>query len=397
MRETIEVFTGNRAEFGILSPLIEAFSELYNVNLIISGAHLVDTWGTKTEVISKVKEFKSANNIKIIELLSESESGSYHYTGQFPLISENYIKYNSNLNEEIKFSLILGDRIETASFAFTAMYLDRVIVHICGGDYGNLSCYDHNIRHAITKVSHIHFVTNERSFDVVKQLGEEEWRIFNVGMPSLDVIKQSNTPDKEELKVKYNLQEDDLILCTYHPVNYISPEVNLEAFREVIDALSAINKKVILTYPNNDPGYELLIKEIEKEVPQYKNITVIKNLGISNYIGLLKELNVILLGNSSSILTESSFFQIPSLLLGNRQKDRFRGENVTEIIDFKKQDIIDYVEKTFTCYSDLKSNFESYKYIYGDGKSSIKAVSAIDAVFKSHSRNRMLEKYFIQR
>lgn len=393
--KTIEIFTGNRAEFGILSSLIEELSCFYNINLLISGSHVLNKWQTKDEIIAKIKEFKHVDRINTIELAINIPETKYNYANLLPSISNEYLKYKNSKDNPVEFCLFLGDRIETAAYAMSAMYLEEVLIHICGGDVGDIAHFDHNIRHAITKMSHIHLVTNDQSKHVVRQLGEENWRICNIGMPSLDITTKKTTFSKEELLHKFNLNSDKLIITTYHPDHYADEKESLNNFKSMIKGIASSNYNAILTYPNNDPGYEEIIYEIENHVCHIGNIQIIKNLGINNYISLLNNMKVLLIGNTSSIVLESPFFKTPSLLLGRRQSGRYKGLNVTELIEFTSDNVSSYINDTFANYNEIQENFIETQYIYGDGESSQKTASFINNIFKNHTKFEILSKKFI--
>ncbi|MEW5821901.1 MAG: UDP-N-acetylglucosamine 2-epimerase, partial [Cyanobacteriota bacterium] len=369
-------------------------SKLYKINLLVSGTHLEKNWNTKTEILQMIKPDNSTGNINVIEISADDRIESFEYTSLLPSISKSFLNYRNNTTDQIKFCLFLGDRIETAAYAITAMYLENILIHICGGDIGDIAHFDHNIRHVLTKISHLHLVTNQQSFNVVKQLGEEEWRICNIGMPSLDIAKSQISLTKDELKHKLNLTSDNLIIATYHPDHYSSDEEILSRFKTMIEGLNDLDYQVILTYPNNDPGYKVILEEIEQNVTRIKNIKIIKNLGIKLYTNLLNSLNVILIGNTSSIVLESSFFKVPSLLLGPRQSGRLRGKNVSELIEFSSSDIKTFVINNFKNYENLKETFSKNEYIYGDGQSVEKTIIYLDTVFKNYSIKKLLSKKF---
>lgn len=393
--KTIEIFTGNRAEFGILSPLIEELSNFYNINLLISGSHLLNQWQTKDEIKEKISEINTTNNINIVELTITTSDNKYNYASLLPSISSEYLKYKQIHNTPTEFCLFLGDRIETATYAMSAMYLEEVLIHICGGDIGDIAHFDHNIRHSITKMSHLHLVTNKKSTLVVSQLGEEDWRICNIGMPSLDVTTRKTTLSKGDLLNKFNLNSENLIIATYHPDHYADKKESLNNFKAMIKGIADSKINTILTYPNNDPGYEAIINEIETHVCNIQNIQIIKNLGINNYISLLSNLDVILIGNTSSIVLESPFFKTPSLLLGRRQAGRYKGDNVTELINFTNNDILTFINNTINNYKSIQETFTKTQYIYGDGNSAQKAATFINNCMKSHTKFELLSKKFI--
>ncbi len=388
----IEVFTGNRAEFGILISLIKALSKCYKINLIVTGAHLLNKWNTVLEIFDKTKDIK---NIEINRLIITNKNDNiYDYAGYLSQISKAYLDYKKKSLKKIKFCLFLGDRIETAAYAFSAFYLNQILIHIGGGDIANIPAYDTNIRHALTKLAHLHLVTNSQSYKIVKQLGEEEWRIANIGMPSLDIVHKGSFIDKKSLCRKFNLSSNEVVIATYHPDQYMSASQNLTNFKKMIKGLYHIKYKVILTYPNNDPGHEKIITEIENNVSKIKSISIIKNLGTDNYMGILKNFKTILVGNSSGVLTESAYFLTPALLIGGRQISRLRGKNVTELVRFTPEDIVKFIEDNFENYEEKRKFYYKTQFIYGDGHSAGKAKKFLDNVFHKRSFKEIITKNF---
>ena len=388
----IEIFTGNRAEFGILLPLIHKLSEIFEIHLLISGAHLLSEWQTVSEIEEKLSDI---DNVKVVKLeMKAGGKSKYDYTLNFSDISRSYIEYKDQNRENIEFCLFLGDRIETYAYAISAFYLENILIHIAGGDIANVSTFDSAVKHSITKISHLHLVTNRQSYNVVKQMGEQEWRISDIGMPSLDTINKRYLIPKEELQQKYNLTSDRLIIITYHPDHYFTAEESLSNFRRIIDGVSDCKHQTIITYPNNDPGSELLINEIENSASRCECIQVHKNLGTINYLSLLNSMEVIMIGNSSGIVTESAFFKTPGLLIGERQKDRVRGNNITELLNFTSEEIHNFVDNTFSNYKNLVESYKETQYIYGDGKASQKATDFIVEVLHTKSYEEIISKKF---
>lgn len=388
--KTIEIFTGNRAEFGLLHSIIDLFSTGYKIKLVISGAHLLENWSSVDEIERAIESFQAPQNINIVKLPIQSHS--------FPLyindVNRQYVNYRKNNTTPIEFCLFLGDRIETMAYALSAMYLENILIHLCGGDVSTFSGFDHNVRHAITKISHLHLVYSEHGKKVVEQLGEEDWRICNTGITGLDIINSLSLFSKQELKSQFNLVDDDIILCTYHPVQYISAQENLNLFKMIVKGVKDSGKKVIITYPNNDPGHEKIIREIDTTLRDDKQFIIAQNLGIHMYYSIFKNLNTVLIGNSSSLITESPYFCLPSLLLGKRQQGRYRGKNVTEMLSFTSDDITRFINDTFIQYVFLKKSFKNQQYIYGDGKSAQRALSFVDDIFSHKKRPEILQKSF---
>jgi UDP-hydrolysing UDP-N-acetyl-D-glucosamine 2-epimerase len=395
--DLIEIFTGNRAEFGILFPLIKEFSRGYRVNLIVSGAHLLKKWHTLDEIENKLKLLDTKENINIVKLpIAEQDDTLFSYSQTLSEINRSYVEYRRELEDNVKFCFFLGDRIETVAFAISALYLENILVHVCGGDVANIPAFDTTARHGITQISHIHLVTNQDSQGVLKQLGEEDWRVSTIGMLSLDYVFYDDFVSKEALREKYGIKGDNLVIATYHPDQYYSSEFNFNNFKKMIDGLEQLDCEVILTYPNNDPGYMKIIEYIEGAVAENGKINVVKNLGSMNYLGLLHHFNSIMVGNSSGLLTESSFFSAPALMTGRRQIDRLRGKNVTELFEFTSRDIVDFVNNAIDNFDELKESFKDTKYIYGDGVSGDKSFSFINNIFETKTRMEIINKKFVR-
>lgn len=395
-KEQIEIFTGNRADFGILLSYIIEFSKHYRINLLISGAHLLKNWSTLDEIETKVAGLKSHKNINLIpmDIPEIDRDDNYSYAEYLPVISKRYIDHCRKLDRQnIKFTLVLGDRIETLAVVMSALYLNRVIIHISGGDVSNTLAYDTNVRHSITKVAHIHLVTNKKSYQVIKQLGESEWRIHNVGMPSLDLDRLGMVASKSELARDLRIREDEVILFTYHPDQYAGAKSNLANFKKALNSVILPGKKLVITYPNNDPGYSEMIGYL-KSISASPNVEIVRNLGSDRYLGMMKNFKTILVGNSSSMVTESAYFNTPAVLLGSRQKDRPRGKNVFEFRNMHPEVIKNKIKNIFANYSKYRENFKDTRFLYGRGDSAVKGLKSIEHVFESKERETIQTKHF---
>ena len=280
--------------------------------------------------------------------------------------------------------ILMGDRYELLAAAQVALFMKIPIAHISGGD-STEGAYDESIRHSITKMSHLHFVTNKKAFDRVKQLGENPKYIFNVGSPTIDYIKDTQMISKEALakKLEFDFRKINIIF-TYHPVT-----LNLQKDREdliiILDALSELGEDVgiLITKSNADNGGRTLNKEIDKFTMKNKNAKSYDALGQFLYYNCLNSFDCVV-GNSSSGLYEVPSFKKPTVNIGDRQKSRIRAESV---IDCKvdKNEILNSINIA------IKMDCNNVNNPYGDGKSSKKILSILE---KIDFKNISLQKHF---
>lgn len=403
-RKRIQVFTGNRAEFGILLPFVLKSLDYYRVELIVSGSHILEGWNTIDEIKSKLQGrdivIKTIPIPKSAKYLSMNKN-KMSYLSSFSEIFENYFKgeYSSLKLDKPQFSVMLGDRIESLGFAFASFFVNIPVVHIAGGDVANVPYFDTNIRHAISKISHIHFPTNAQSAKVLEQLGEEPWRIKFLGHFSLDYDKMGLLVSKEYLCEKYKLKSKRLIIVTLHPDHSISSEENLERFKAVIETLEDLSAQyefdTIITSPNNDPGFEHMLSYINdlRETNIY-NFKIVNNLGSIDYMSLMKNFEVLLIGNSSSGLIETPYFLIPTINIGNRQIDRPRASNVVDVGNTKSE-IMEKAHMIMDDYNAFVDSFKNEQYLFGAGNTSEKAIEFLQNCFSEKSDDEILYKKFI--
>ncbi len=264
----------------------------------------------------------------------------------------------------------VGDRYETMATAITAAYMNIPLAHTMGGEV--TGTIDESIRHAITKMSHLHFVSNNDSFNRVLKLGENKKNVFNVGCPRNDMLKKIIS---NKAKLKWALKEvckygvgdlneiklnDKFLIVLQHPVTTESTLSN----KQIVETLKAVNKtnlKKIILWPNADAGYEEISAEIRKyrEHEKLNNYRLIKNLPIEIYAHLLNKTSCIV-GNSSSAIRDGSFIGTPAVNIGTRQNSRLRGANVIDV-DYKKQQIYSAIKKH------LNNNKFNKSFLYGKG------------------------------
>lgn len=358
----VVVFTGNRADYGLLEPIITelAKNQSFEVYLFISGSHLLNEYGHTIQEIS-FDRIKEVITIKIDE--PDMEIGQ---------ILSKIIGFASDKLKEIlpDIVIIAGDRYETLGMSLAAYYNNLPVAHFYGGDVSQGGHLDDSVRHAITKLSHLHFTTSEDSYNRVLKLGEEEWRIYNIGATAYDHIKKGKYASPVEVACELNLDlNKPIILFTQHP---ISTEADL-AYSQVkpsLEALKELKYQTVITYPSNDPGSKEIIKGIN-EYKNCENFIIRKSLGWKLYIGCMAVASCVV-GNSSSGLIETIPLRIPCINIGNRQKGRLKALNVIDT-GYDKNEIKEAINRAVNHKDVLLDNLQN-PYTFED---SIKSVSEV--------------------
>lgn len=362
MKKKICVFTGTRAEYGLLKPLIEEIkqSEDFKLQLIVSGMHLSPEFGLTYKEIEK----DGFNIDEKVEMLLSSDTPT-GITKSIGLGLIGYADALKRLNPDL--AVILGDRFEALAFAI-ACYIARIpIAHLYGGETTE-GALDEGFRHAITKLSYLHFTSTEEYRKVVIQLGEHPDRVFNVGALGIDNIKKMKLLSKEEVEKvlgmnfkKYNF------LVTYHPVTL---ETNTAEFqiRQLIQALDEIEDSLIIfTKSNADTDGRIINKIIDEYVSNNRDKAVVfTSMGQLLYLSTMQYVDAVV-GNSSSGIIEAPSFKIATVNIGDRQKGRIKAESVIDC-GYNKDEIKMAISKAIS--KDFKEKIKNIFNPYGDGKTS---------------------------
>lgn len=333
-KRLIAVFSGNRAEYGLLSPILRAVKEhnCLDYRLIISGAHLDENFGlTKEEIRSDGYDIHAEVNLDM------DGDGS----AVTPRAIASGILGLTPILQDIQPDLLVvyADRFEGFSAVIAGTQMNIPTAHIEGGDVTEGGALDDSVRHAMTKLAHLHYTTNEQAANRVLSMGEEPWRVHTVGFPALDLINDNAFANEEELMDRFSLDSSKpVVLFTQHSITTEYQEAARQLSHS-IDALCRIAKekvRVLITYPNNDAGGEIITEALEQfDGEGHPYITIHKSLGRHNYHGLLAlarfpEWRIACVGNSSSGIKETPAFGCPTVNIGTRQQSRLRGENVID-------------------------------------------------------------------
>lgn len=355
----IAIVTATRAEYGLLSPVIREMRMLENssfrVELIVTGTHLSENYGLTVEEIEK-DGFRIDRRIPI-PVNSNSEVDISN--NQASVLQQFTALFVSNRYDAV---VLLGDRYETLAIAIAAGNTRTPIFHLCGGDTTE-GALDEWIRHSISKMSYLHFVTNQDSERRVIQLGEAPERVFNYGSTSIDNIHSVATMNKVEALKSVGLSECRYAICTYHPVTMETGNVDeqMHHFLQAIQYFQDI--QFIVTKSNADQGGQRINQILDEAGRELPNLHVFTSLGIKRYLSLMKNAEFVM-GNSSSGIIEAPSFGVPTVNIGDRQKGRLQSKSIVNC-GIRKVDIINAVNEALS----EKHREVSRKVVspYGDG------------------------------
>lgn len=361
----IMFITGSRGEWGYIRPILRLIDSMEGVDyrLVVTNMHLLPAYG------NSYKEIES-DGFKIHYKVHMSLDGYSHFTqakslGIFLLSLPDIIE-----SEKPDWVVLAGDRGEQLMGAIAAGYTYTPVAHIQAGEVsGNI---DNMARHAIGKFVHLHLASNEDAKNRLLKLGEEPFRVHNVGAPQLDEMVSATYSTLEEVEEHLCLNlSNGFILAVMHPVTEECSKAREQA-EVVIKSLNAFELPKVMILPNNDAGSY----EIKYAIDNYKkgDYHIYANLKREDYLGLLKHCKCIV-GNSSSGLLEAPTFRTPAVNIGRRQNLRYRGNNVIDV-DFIQNDIIKAIQRAMT--PEFKEFLiDNVDNPYGDGHSSEKILDLL--------------------
>ncbi len=342
MVKRVVFFTGNRAEFGLIFPIVSevARNRRLTCEFIIGSQE-------KSGPLPELQNIPSRVRVTRFDI-SQMDGSPLSEAFVFSDCLQEMIAVLNDMGPEL--AICYGDRFETFAFGLAAFLLGIPIAHIEGGDITNGGVLDDQFRHALSKFSTLHFATNDDSAAVISQLGELPERIFNVGSTTVDFARSRKLWGSEEILQQLPLKSElPLILFTLHPAGQSKKDLD-EVFG-ALRTLASQNIQVLITPPNADRGFGDLVKIIDElSSSGGPNVLVSKSLGHTLYLSLLRALGATELftgacvGNSSSVVKDTPVFGTPAVLIGNRQDGRMRSRNVLRVTE-EKHSIIEAVER----------------------------------------------------
>lgn len=369
VKRKIAVVASSRATYGYKRKVINLInkSHILELQLIVTGMHLLKEYGHSVKDI-EADGFPIAAKV---EMMVGGDTPSA-WAKSIGVEIQNLAQVFSMLRPDIL--LVTGDRAEMFAATVTAAYMNIPVAHIQAGDVsGHI---DGSARHAITKLGHIHFPSCEDSAKRLEKMGEEKWRIFNVGAPQLDAIIHDPKLSKEELNEKLGIVLNlPTILVLQHPV-LVENDKSYNQMKQTMEAIAELKIQTLIVYPNVDSGGIEIIRAIK----EYENLPFIhtyRNMERQIFISLLKEVSVIV-GNSSCGILEAPSFKLPAVNIGNRQRGRMQANNVINVT-CERIEIANAINQALFD-NNFKKDLKNCINPYGDGRSSERIVKILEEI-----------------
>jgi len=365
----ISVTTGSRSEYGLLRPILRqiSISNKLDFYLIVTGMHLSKKFGL---TINEIK--KDGFRIYAKFPMLPKEDTGYHMAQTIGKGIINFSKVFRKLQPDI--NLILGDRDEMLASAIAASHMNILNAHIHGGDKsGGIDEYN---RHAITKLSNLHFAATKKSYQRIIKMGENPKNVLFTGSPSIDEVLLREITAKKNLEKKYNISfTGKELLLVFHPLT-TEAESTKKQINIILNAIKKLKLPTIVLGPNSDAGSKEILENLIHFSNKYKFCQFYRNIPRNDYLGMLKNMGA-LVGNSSSGMIEGSYFTIPVVNIGIRQKGREKGKNVIDVSNHNSFLIENAILKALKLRK--QGNLSKSK-IYGEGKASKKIVNVLEKI-----------------
>ena len=374
--KTITFITGTRADYGKIKSLIlelQKKNNQFKTHLIITGMH------------NSVKHGYTAGEIK-----KDKIQNCYRFKNQFKNTSMDIILANTikGINKFISKNhtdliVIHGDRVESLAGAITGCLNNIKVAHIEGGEISGT--IDEVLRHSISKLSHLHFVTNKIAKKRLEQMGEIKSNIFPIGSPDVDIILNNKLPNLSLVKKKYGINFESYAIFIFHPVTTELKKTEKQ-IKYLLNLLEKSKFNYVILLPNNDLGHDIILNKIlSLKNKKLKNIKILPSMRFEYYLTLLKNSNFII-GNSSSGIMEAPYYGVPTIDFGTRQKNRAKIKSVISINNYSK------LENLLNKFKKKKYQFNPLKY-FGTGKSQKKFLAILNQKRIWEVKN---QKQFIQ-
>ena len=359
MKKKIVFLTGTRADYGKIKSLIKSIynNRKYKIYILVTGMHLSKKYGSTFEEIQK--DFPK---IKLNKFVNMKEKDSMDLT-----LSKT-INFINKIFFKIKPDLIMlhGDRLETLAAAIVGNFNKFLVAHIEGGEISG--AIDESIRHAVSKLSNIHLVSNQSAKKNLIQMGEFKKNIYVMGSPEVDIMISKKLPSLNMVKKRYAIKfKKYSIFCLHSDTNENRKQTD-NNINNCILALKKTNHNYVVIYPNNDKNSDVILNKLLK-LKKHKNFKIFPSMRFEYFLSLLKNSSYIV-GNSSTVVRETPVYGIPSLNLGYRQKNRGISNNIISC-KIKQRSI-------FTMIKKLSTINRRKQMIFGDGNSSKKFVKILD-------------------
>jgi UDP-N-acetylglucosamine 2-epimerase (hydrolysing) len=343
MIRKIVFLTGTRADFGKLASLMDIIesNDSFECHIFVTGMHTLEKYGNTFDEVQK----KGYKNITIFENQTN--------TILQDIILANTVIGFSEYVKKISPDMIIvhGDRIEALAGAIVGSFNNILVSHIEGGEISGT--VDELIRHAVSKLSHIHFTANDEAKERLIQLGEAKDSIFTIGSPDIEIMTSVELPTIEAVLKYYEIPFRDFGVLIFHPIT-TELDTLKDQIDQIVSSLIDSNKNFIVIYPNNDNGTDIIIKKIH-ELENNKNFRIFPSIRFLYFLTILKHAKFIL-GNSSAAVREAEVFGTPAINIGSRQKNRSKNKEIINV-EPKKDLILNAIQNIKNIRFDEKNFF----------------------------------------
>ncbi|MBC8551683.1 MAG: UDP-N-acetylglucosamine 2-epimerase (hydrolyzing) [Candidatus Brocadiales bacterium] len=360
--------TGTRADYPRVKSVLKEIKQRtgFDLHIVVTGSHLLEEYGYSAQEIID-DGFKID---KMVPMFTEDYNSPFGMAKAAATCTRG-VAYAL---EEIKPDLVLltVDRVETLAAAVAVSLMNFPIAHIQGGEV--TGTIDESIRHAVTKLSHIHFPATEDAAERIIRMGERPDMVFNVGCPYIDIINSVEKKSKQELSKKYKFDlQKPLIIFTQHSVT-TEYGLSTKQIKNTLNSLKIFPDCEIIAFSSNtDAGGKEIVESVKKE----KNFIHIPNMTSSDFLSLMAIANV-MVGNSSAAIREAPSFHLPAVNIGSRQQGRLRARNVIDV-DYKEHEITSAIRKALYDEDFIKT-IKGITNPYGDGKSAKRIVDILENI-----------------
>ncbi len=329
----IVFLTGTRADFGKLKSLIRQVEDSldFEAHIFVTGMHMMQKYGFT------VLEVEKAGFRNIYKYINQ------HSADTMDVVLAKTITGLSDFVKEVQPDMIVvhGDRVEAMAGAIVGSLNNTLVSHIEGGEVSGT--IDELIRHSVSKMAHLHYVSNDVAKRRLVQLGERESSIRIIGSPDLDIMSSGNLPSLEDVLGKYEIPFSDYVVLMYHPVTTELDKLK-ENIKQVVDAVIASGKNYVVIYPNNDHGTDTIINEYQR-FENNERVRLFPSIRFEYFLTLLKYSKLVI-GNSSAGVREAPFYGIASIDIGTRQSNRASAPSITSTKE-DKADILTTIDKVY--------------------------------------------------
>ena len=379
----IGVVTTTRADYGILKPLIQKLVKvpLFETCLLVTGTHLESAFGETIQEI-KADGFKIYWQVKILEQGDTPLDASKTVANALSYFADHF-QQERLAGKPYDLVMVLGDRTEMLGICIACLNEGIPIAHLHGGERSE-GVVDEQIRHSITKMSHLHFPATREYGKRIHQLGEQEDHIFVVGALGVENVLHAKLLNEQEIRKYLQLEQQHYCVVTFHPLTLPGKSVEKQAEGLIEFIRKHTEIKFIITKANSDVGGRRMNQMFEELANELEHVQLLSSLGMVRYLSAVRYAKAVI-GNSSSGIIEVPAFHVPVIDIGNRQKGRISASSVIHTDESYLE-----IEKAFKLICQKEVLFEDSP--YGDGKTSDRIIDILKA--ELIEKNLTTEKNF---